>query len=84
MQLPENAKRSLAEKQFGLLVLTNDMYIQEKRSCTQKRPNSLANASHAASEFQKQRLTFLSINIITRYFDTMQSPENHRHHLHRD
>ena len=32
------------------------------------RPNSLANAAHAASEFRKQRLTFLSINIITKYF----------------
>ena len=31
------------------------------------RPNSLANAAHAASEFRKQRLTFLSINIITKY-----------------
>ena len=32
------------------------------------RPNSLANAAHAASEFRKQRLTFLSINIIIKYF----------------
>ena len=44
------------------------MHIQEKRSCTQTRPNSLANAPHAASEFQKQRSKFLSINIITKYF----------------
>ena len=64
----KNAKRSLVEKQVGLLLLTNDMHIQEKRSCTQTRPNSLANAKHAASEFRKPRLKFLSINIITKYF----------------
>ena len=44
------------------------MHIQEKIKLHHNRPNSLANAAHAASEFRKQRLTFLSINIITKYF----------------
>ena len=59
--------------QFGRK--TSWFVVVEKPSCTSrknkvapKRPNSLANALHAASEFRKQRLTFLSINIITRFF----------------
>ena len=45
------------------------------------RPNSLANGAHAASEFRKQRLTFLSINIITKYFALPCSPENNEKYI---
>ena len=63
----KNAKRSLwQKKKLVCWLLTNDMHIQEKIKLHHNRPNSLANAAHAASEFRKQRLTFLSINIITK------------------
>ena len=68
MQLPEKCKTQFGRKINCLLLLTNDMHIQEKIKLHHNRPNSLANAAHAASEFRKQRLTFLSINIITKYF----------------
>ena len=51
MQLQKTCKRSLAEKtKFDLLLLTNIMHIQENK-LVHKRPHSLANAKHAASEF---------------------------------
>ena len=64
----KNAKRSLAGKINWFVVVDKRHAHPGKIKLHHNRPNSLANAAHAASEFRKQRLTFLSISIITKYF----------------
>jgi len=64
------------EKTVWFVVVEKPSAHPGKTKSHQKRPNSLANATHAASGFQKHTLKFLSINIITRFCSTMQSPEN--------
>ena len=68
MQLPEKCKTQFGRKINWFVVVDKRHAHPGKIKLHHNRPNSLANAAHAASEFRKQRLTFLSINIITKYF----------------
>ena len=68
MQLPEKCKTQFGRKISWFVVVDKRHAHPGKIKLHHNRPNSLANAAHAASEFQKQRLTFLSINIIIKYF----------------
>ena len=68
MQLPEKCKTQFGRKINWFVVVDKRHAHPGKIKLHHNRPNSLANAAHAASEFRKQRLTFLSISIITKYF----------------
>ena len=68
MQLPEKCKTQFGRKISWFVVVDKRHAHPGKIKLHHNRPNSLANAAHAASEFQKQRLIFLSINIIIKYF----------------
>ena len=81
MQLPEKMQNAVWQKINWFVVVDKRHAHPGKIKLHHNRPNSLANAAHAAGEFRKQRLTFLSISIITKILCiTMQSPENNKIH----